>query len=792
MYGDVVLEIDNNLFEAELAAVKKAAGVVFDVELSADHMKEVVERYRQVYKSQGKTLPTDPREQLRAGVDAVFRSWMTPRAVKYREIKKIRGLLGTAVNVQAMVFGNMGPTSGSGVLFTRNPVDGTNELFGEYLLNAQGEEVVAGTRTPAPLSELKIAMPAIYDELHATVKEMEKKFGDAQDVEITIEDGTLWILQTRNGKRTGRAALRIALEMAREGLVTEQEAVMMVEPGHLDQLLHPVFADAKACEGAVVARGLAASPGAAVGRVVFTSEDAEAWAAKGEKVILVRNETSSEDVGGMHSAQAVLTATGGMTSHAAVVARGWGKPCVCGCAALAVDAEAKTLAVAAMTTANGNGAAAAAANGNGNGKSHHPHHDPATDVILKEGDWLSVDGTTGDVILGRMAVQPPQVSGDLASFLALADANRRLKVLANADTPEDCLVARNNGAEGVGLVRTEHMFFATPERISAVRRLIVALELGCAPSAAEALAQVEEFQTADFEGIFLAMDGLPVTVRCLDPPLAEFLPQEGAALLALCETLSREMPGKPCAKEVRAKLAALREVNPMMGLRGCRLGVVFPELTKMQARAIARGALLASKKTKCPPRPHVMIPLVAFYGEWKEESRVVREEMDKVLGGSGISWACGSMLETPRGCLIAGELAADDEGGAAPGAEFFSFGSNDLTQMTCGLSRDDAQAKFLQHYLDAGVLPVDPFSELDPVVGELVRIATERGRAARPDGGLELGVCGEHGGDPRSIAFFEELALTYVSCSPLRVPIARLAAAQAALALAKKNKAKKA
>jgi pyruvate,orthophosphate dikinase len=778
MYGDVVLGIDHDLFEKELAAVKSAAGCASDVDLSADHLKDLVARYKRVYEAEGKTLPHDPREQLRTGVDAVFRSWMTPRAVKYREIKKIRGLWGTAVNVQAMVFGNMGPTSGSGVLFTRNPVDGTNELFGEYLLNAQGEEVVAGTRTPAPLAELQQAMPAVHKELFETVKMMERKFGDVQDVEMTIEDGTLWILQTRNGKRTGRAALKVALDLAREGLVSEDDAVNLVEPGHLDQLLHPVFADPKACKSAVIAKGLAASPGAAVGRLVFSSEDAEAWAAKGEKVILVRNETSSEDVGGMHSAQAVLTATGGMTSHAAVVARGWGKPCVCGCAALAVDAEARTLSVAA---ANGNGA-----NGNGNNP-HHPHHDPATDVVLKEGDWLSVDGTTGDVILGRMAVQPPAVSGDLAAFLAMADARRRLEVFANADTPEDALVARENGAQGIGLVRTEHMFFK-PGRIAAVRRLITALELGCGPTAAEALSEVEEFQTADFEGIFLAMDGLPVTVRLLDPPLGEFMPTEGEPLRELCESLAREMPGRPCAKEVEKRLAALHEVNPMMGLRGCRLGVVYPELTKMQARAIAKGALLASKKTKVPPKPHVMVPLVAFEAEFREEARVVREEMTKVLEGSNLTFAVGTMIEVPRAALIAGDLAApaDETEGRPDGASFFSFGSNDLTQMVCGLSRDDAQAKFLQHYLDTGVLPVDPFSELDPSVGEIVRIAAERGRKARP--GLQVGVCGEHGGDPVSIAFFEELGLSYVSCSPLRVPIARLAAAQAALALKKSQK----
>lgn len=785
MFGDVVLSIDHALFEKELAAVKAAAGVASDVDLSADHLKDLVSRYKRVYESQNKTLPADPREQLTAGVDAVFRSWMTPRAVKYRAIKNIRGLLGTAVNVQCMVFGNAGPTSGSGVLFTRNPVDGTDELFGEYLLNAQGEEVVAGTRTPAPLKELAVAMPAVYKELHETVKMMEQKFGDAQDVEITIEDGTLWILQTRNGKRTGRAALKIALDMAREGLVSEDAAVNMVEPGHLDQLLHPVFADPKACKSAVVAKGLAASPGAAVGRLVFSSEDAEAWAAKGEKVILVRNETSSEDVGGMHAAQAVLTATGGMTSHAAVVARGWGKPCVCGCAALAVDADARTLAIAAAAGSNGT-------NGNGN-TNHHPHHDPTTDVLLKEGDWLSVDGTTGEVILGRMAVQPPAVSGDLAAFLAMADARRRLKVFANADTPADAAAARANGAEGIGLVRTEHMFFSTPERIFAVRRMITALELGCATSAAEAIAQVEEFQTADFEGIFVAMDGLPVTVRLLDPPLGEFLPNEGPALRELCESLAREMPGKPCAKEVEKRLASLHEVNPMMGLRGCRLGVVYPELTKMQARAIARGALLAAKKTKSPPQPHVMVPLVAFEAEFREEAKVVREEMGKVLEAGGnndkIAFAVGTMIEVPRAALIAGDLAApanEAEGRPADGASFFSFGSNDLTQMVCGLSRDDAQAKFLQHYLDTGVLPVDPFSELDPAVGEVVRIAAERGRKARP--GLEVGVCGEHGGDPVSIAFFEELGLTYVSCSPLRVPIARLAAAQAALARKKNQK----
>jgi pyruvate,orthophosphate dikinase len=822
MYGDVVLGIPSALFEAELSAVKQAAGRASDVDLSADELRDLVARYKRVYAGRGAALPSDPREQLRAGVHAVFASWNTPRAIRYREIKAIRGLLGTAVNVQAMVFGNAGPSSGSGVLFTRSPVDGSDVLFGEYLLNAQGEEVVAGTRTPSPLSELARQMPAVYEELRATVKGMERSFGDAQDVEMTIESGCLWILQTRTGKRTGRAALRIALDMAREGVVSEAQAVRMVEPAHLDQLLHPVFADPEACARAAVAKGLAASPGAAVGRLVFSSEDAEAWAARGERVVLVRHETSSEDVGGMHAAQAIATSTGGMTSHAAVIARGWGKPCVCGCAALEVDPVGKTLSIATATAAasgdgDGNG------NGSGNDNGHHPpHHDPATDVVLKEGDWISVDGTTGDVIVGEMAVKPPGVSGDLAAFLALADARRNLRVLANADTPEDAAIARANGAEGIGLVRTEHMFFGSPERLAAVRRAIAALQLGGGggdagggaegggggggggpPSAAAAaLAELEAFQTQDFEGIFVAMDGLPVTVRLLDPPLSEFLPTEGPALRELAERLAAELPGSPAAHDVAARLADLREVNPMMGLRGCRLGVVYPELTRMQARAVARGALAAAGRTKQLPRPSVMVPLVAFAAEFRAQSRVVRAEMGRLLEGSGVRFDVGTMIEVPRAALVAGELAGGSAAASAAagggngnaaedddGAAFFSIGSNDLTQMTCGLSRDDAQAKFLRAYLDAGVLAADPFAELDPAVGELVRMATERGRAARP--GLEVGVCGEQGGEPASIAFFEELGLSYVSVSAPRVPIARLAAAQAALALEEKKKKQK-
>ncbi|KAG2497890.1 hypothetical protein HYH03_004156 [Edaphochlamys debaryana] len=741
MFGDVVLGIPHEEFESKLTGLKAARGVQYDVQLTADDLRQLVKEYKEVYKHNNLELPQDPWEQMYLGVTAVFKSWNIPRAIKYREINKITGLKGTAVNVQTMVFGNYGDTSGTGVCFTRNPANGDRELFGEFLINAQGEDVVAGIRTPMPIKLMNDVMPPIYAELVANTTMLEKHMKDMQDVEFTVQEGRLFMLQCRNGKRTGTAALRIALDLEAEGLITMDEAVCMVEPRHLDQLLHPQFEDEKKYAKDVLTRGLAASPGAAVGRLVFSAEEAEEWKARGERVVLCRHETSPEDVGGMHVSEGIVTARGGMTSHAAVVARGWGKPCVCGCEALQIDLKNKTLTIEVA------------------GK----------DVVLKEGDWVSLNGTTGEVIKGQQGLKKAEVTGgDLGKLMAWVDKTRHLRVLTNCDTPEDALVARQNGAQGIGLCRTEHMFFATPERIAAVRRMIAEEELDSSHKL-EALEDLKKFQREDFEGIFRAMDGLPVTIRLLDPPLHEFLPQEGPAMVALCKQLALEL--KTTVERVEGRLNGLREVNPMMGLRGCRLGIVHPEITEMQATAIFEAAVEAQKKG-AHVHPHIMVPLVATTEEMDHQLAIVRNAATAVQAKAGvkINYKVGTMIEVPRAALQAGKLAER--------AEFFSFGTNDLTQMTFGISRDDAQAKFLSHYTRSGILVSDPFDTLDQVgVGEMVKIAVERGRAVKPD--LELGICGEHGGDPASIAFFHKVGLDYVSCSPLRVPIARLAAAQA-------------
>lgn len=743
MFGDVVLGIPHEEFEKEIHELKEAKGVRVDVDLTAEDLKEVVEKYRGVYKRAGKELPKDPYEQMKLAICAVFRSWETPRATKYREINRIYGLRGTAVNVQSMVFGNLNDNSGTGVCFTRNPANGKKELYGEYLANAQGEDVVAGIRTPLPVSEMGKQFPEAYKELVENTTRLENYMRDMQDCEFTIQDGLLYMLQTRNGKRTGPAALQVAISLAREGLVTEREAVLMVEPRHLDQLLHPMFedVDGAAYKEALLGRGLPASPGAGMGRVVFTAEDAEEWNKRGEQVILVRMETSPEDVGGMHAAQGILTARGGMTSHAAVVARGWGKPCVCGWDALTVIDKVAHIG----------------------------------SLEVKEGDWLSVNGTTGEVLNGKMKVKAPELSGDLEVFMDWVDKERRIRVLTNADTPADALVARRNGAQGIGLVRTEHMFFSSPERIAAVRRMIAAEELETGAQA-EALAAIKIFQRADFEGIFEAMDGLPVTIRLLDPPLHEFLPHEGEALEQLCEQLVLEYSSKRGqhmnAAKVLRKLKGLNEANPMLGLRGCRLGIRHPDITEMQATAIIEAAVNVQGRG-IKVHPHIMVPLVGWDTELQHQARIIHAAAKEVEDRTGVKvdYKVGTMIEVPRGALTANELAKH--------AQFFSFGTNDLTQMTLGFSRDDAEAKFLPMYKSLGILPCDPFQELDVVgVGELVKIAAERGRSTNKD--LELGVCGEHGGDPKSIEFVESI-VDYVSCSPLRVPIARLAAAQAAI-----------
>eukprot|EP00955_Chlamydomonas_euryale_P076210 362572-Chlamydomonas_euryale.AAC.3 len=675
------------------------------------------------------------------GIDAVFRSWKTPRAVKYRSLHKITGLKGTAVNVQAMVFGNRTvEDSGTGVCFTRNPATGERELFGEFLFNAQGEDMVAGIRTPLPVSELETRMPAIYKELLDITTKLELDMKDMQDCEFTVQEGRLFMLQTRNGKRTGAAALKIAVDMVKEGILTEKEAVLIVEPRHLDQLLHPTFVDESAYKKDVLATGLAASPGAAIGRVVFNAEDAEEWHARGEKVILCRIETSPEDVGGMHAAEGICTSRGGMTSHAAVVARGWGKPCVCGCEALRVDYKLQQVTI---------------------------DRKDGIPVVVKEGEWLSLNGTTGEIILGQQPVEDPALVGDLATLMSWVDKYRRLQVWTNADTPEDAKVARANGAQGIGLTRTEHMFFSTPQRIAAVRRMIAAVELH-SPAEADALKELEQYQREDFEGIFHAMYGLPVTIRLLDPPLHEFLPHEGPALSNLCQQIAAELGVEPDV--VHARLEGLSESNPMMGLRGCRLGIVHPGITEMQASAIFNAAANVIK-SGVSVHPKLMVPLVGVYDELQNQVDILRKVADRVQKDKGVKirYQVGTMIEVPRGALQAGKLAEI--------AEFFSFGTNDLTQMTFGISRDDAQAKFLTQYVSSGILSRDPFDTIDvDGVGEMVRLAVKRGRETRPD--IELGICGEHGGDPASIAFFEKMGLDYVSCSPLRVPIARLAAAQ--------------
>nr|QFR35800.1 pyruvate orthophosphate dikinase [Garnotia stricta var. longiseta] len=731
MFGNVVMDIPHKLFEEKLEAMKAAKGLKSDSDLTASDLKELVGQYKDVYvEAKGEPFPSDPKKQLELAVLAVFNSWDSPRANKYRTINQITGLKGTAVNVQAMVFGNMGNTSGTGVLFTRNPSTGEKKLYGEFLVNAQGEDVVAGIRTPEDLDAMKDCMPDAYAELVENCKILENHYLDMMDIEFTTQAGRLWMLQCRSGKRTGQGAVKIAVDMVSEGLVDRRAAIKMVEPGHLDQLLHPQFENPSAYKDQVIATGLPASPGAAVGQIVFTAEDAEAWQAQGKAAILVRTETSPEDVGGMHAAAGILTARGGMTSHAAVVARGWGKCCVSGCSTVRVNDDEKVVMIG--------------------------------DKVLHEGEWLSLNGSTGEVILGKQPLSPPALSGDLGTFMSWVDEVRQLKVLANADTPEDALAARNNGAEGIGLCRTEHMFFASDERIKAVRQMIMAPTVELRQ---KALDRLLPYQRSDFEGIFRAMDGLSVTIRLLDPPLHEFLPEGNIEDIVqeLCaETGSSQ-------EDALARIEKLSEVNPMLGFRGCRLGISYPELTEMQARAIFEAAI-AMTNQGVQVFPEIMVPLVGTPQELGHQVTIIREIANKVFNNMGktIDYKIGTMIEIPRAALVADEIAEH--------AEFFSFGTNDLTQMTFGYSRDDV-GKFLPIYLSQGIIPHDPFEVLDQRgVGELVKFATERGRNARPN--LKVGICGEHGGEPSSVAFFAKTGLNYVSCSPFRVPIARLAAAQ--------------
>ncbi|KAE9602025.1 putative pyruvate, phosphate dikinase [Lupinus albus] len=734
MFGDVVLDIPHSLFEEKLQKLKNTKGVKLDTDLTASDLKDLVEQYKNVYlQAKGEEFPSDPKKQLELAVKAVFNSWDSPRAIKYRNINQITGLKGTAVNIQSMVFGNMGNTSGTGVLFTRNPSTGENKLYGEFLINAQGEDVVAGIRTPQDLEAMKTSMLEAYKELVENCEILEKHYKDMMDIEFTVQENRLWMLQCRTGKRTGKGAVKIAVDMVNEGLVDTRSAIKMVEPQHLDQLLHPQFEDPSAYKDQVIATGLPASPGAAVGQVVFTAEDAEAWHAQGKNAILVRTETSPEDVGGMHAAAGILTARGGMTSHAAVVARGWGKCCVSGCSDILVNDNEKEVVVG--------------------------------DKVIAEGDWLSLNGSTGEVILGKQPLSPPSLSDDLETFMSWTDEIRNLKVLANADTPEDAITARQNGAQGIGLCRTEHMFFASDERIKAVRLMIMAATVEQRKAALDLLLP---YQRSDFEGIFRAMDGLPVTIRLLDPPLHEFLPE--GDLEHIVSQLTSETGIKE--EEIYSRIEKLSEVNPMLGFRGCRLGISYPELTEMQARAVFQAAISVSNHG-IKVLPEIMVPLIGTPQELKHQVSVIRNVAEKVFSetGSSVSYKVGTMIEVPRAALVADEIAEE--------AEFFSFGTNDLTQMTFGYSRDDV-GKFLPTYLASGILQSDPFVVLDQKgVGQLIKICTEKGRAAKPN--LKIGICGEHGGDPSSVAFFANIGLNYVSCSPFRVPIARLAAAQVAV-----------
>jgi len=731
MYGDVVLGLKGSKspFEPLLHAAKEKRGVKRDIDLPAEDMKALVGEYKTALrKLLPAGFPEDPQQQLWGAIEAVWRSWMGDRAVSYRRINRVPETLGTAVTVMAMVFGNFGEDSGTGVAFTRDPSTGEKRFFGEFLVNAQGEDVVAGIRTPEHIEEMAKRFPPAYKQLLETYQRLEKHYRDMQDLEFTVERGKLFLLQTRNGKRTGPAAVRIAVEMVEEGMLTEQEALMRVTPDALDQLLHPMVDPTAPCT--VLATGLPASPGAAAGQVVFDAHEAFAWAKEGKAVVLVRAETSPEDIEGMNAAKGILTARGGMTSHAAVVARGMGKCCVVGAKAVEVDEAAGLFRV--------------------NGRS------------IKRGDWVTLDGSTGRVIDGKVGLVQPTLSGHFGKFMQWADKARRLKVRTNADTPTDAKRAREFGAEGIGLTRTEHMFFGA-DRIAAMREMIVARDI---EGRRKALAKLLPMQRGDFEGIFTAMDGYPVTIRLLDPPLHEFLPHEPETQAALAKTMGM----KP--EEVAAIVESLREANPMLGHRGCRLGITYPEITEMQAQAIFEAAVNVDAKG-VKVIPEVMVPLVAAVPELQNQVDIVRRVADEVFSKAKrkVAYLVGTMIELPRAALTADEIATV--------AEFFSYGTNDLTQTTFGLSRDDA-GRFLPAYVEMGLLPADPFQVLDQGgVGKLVRMGIELGRGKRKD--LKVGICGEHGGEPSSVMFCHDVGMNYVSCSPFRVPIARLAAAQASL-----------
>ena len=734
MFSDVVMEIPKNEFEAVLDEFKEKKGVKYDRDLSADDLKEVVVRFKEIYKKHmGVDFPQDPKVQLMEAVKAVFRSWDNPRAIYYRRMNDIPGDWGTAVNVQSMVFGNMGETSGTGVAFTRNPSTGEKKLYGEYLLNAQGEDVVAGIRTPEPISHLQEQMPDVYQQFVDIATKLEAHYRDMQDMEYTIERGKLYMLQTRNGKRTAAAALKIAVDLVDEGVLSEEEAVLKVEPKQLDTLLHPNFDAAAVKKAPVIAKGLPASPGAATGGIYFTADEAAEHGKNKEKVILVRRETTPEDIEGMDFSQGILTVFGGMTSHAAVVARGMGRAAVVGCGALKIDEEAKTLTVG--------------------------------DKVYHEGDFISLDGSTGNVYDGQIATVEASISGEFARFMGWADAARRLRVRTNADTPRDTKQAVKFGAEGIGLCRTEHMFFEA-DRIAAVREMILA---DTKEQREKALAKILPMQQGDFEAMYKALEGKPMTVRYLDPPLHEFVPH--VDMKEEIDELAKNLG--ITSEEVIHKINALHESNPMMGHRGCRLAVTYPEIAEMQTRAVLQAAIDVTRECGYNIVPEIMIPLVGSKKELAFVKSIVDETAKKIFEEQGMTleYHVGTMIEIPRAAVTADEIAEE--------AEFFSFGTNDLTQMTFGFSRDDA-GKFLGAYYDNKIFESDPFARLDTDgVGKLVQMAAKLGRQTRPN--LKLGICGEHGGDPSSVMFCHKVGLNYVSCSPFRVPIARLAAAHAAI-----------
>ena len=737
MYSDVVMEVPKSYFEKIIDEMKEAKGVHYDTELDANDLKELAEKFKAVYKEamNGEEFPQDPKEQLMGAVKAVFRSWDNPRAIVYRRMNDIPGDWGTAVNVQTMVFGNKGETSGTGVAFTRNPSTGEKGIFGEYLINAQGEDVVAGVRTPQPITQLEKDLPECYKQFMELAMKLENHFHDMQDMEFTIEEGKLYFLQTRNGKRTAPAAIQIACDLVDEGQITPEEAVCRIEAKSLDQLLHPTFDPAALKAGEVIGQALPASPGAAAGKVCFTADDAKAAGigGKGERVILVRLETSPEDIEGMHAAQGILTVRGGMTSHAAVVARGMGTCCVSGCGEIKIDEEAKTFELGGYT--------------------------------FHEGDYISLDGTTGKIYKGDIKTVEASVGGDFGRVMAWADQFRKLSVRTNADTPADTLNAVRLGAEGIGLCRTEHMFFGE-DRIPKIRKMILSKTV---EQREAALAELLQFQKADFKAMYEALEGRPMTVRYLDPPLHEFVPTDPEDIAALAKDMNLTV------EEVKATCDSLHEFNPMMGHRGCRLAVTYPEIAKMQTKAVIRAAINVKKAhadwNVCP---EIMIPLICDTKELKYVKKIVVETADAEIAAAGVDlkYEVGTMIEIPRAALTADEIAKD--------AEFFCFGTNDLTQMTYGFSRDDA-GKFLNAYYDAKIFENDPFAKLDQTgVGKLMEMAIKLGKATRPE--LHVGICGEHGGDPSSVEFCHKIGLDYVSCSPFRVPVARLAAAQAAIA----------